>query len=159
MFETRRVAAVAGLLTICSPGCGTLFGPDRDDQIWISATALHLVVGDTMRLGVTMEREGRIQQRPQISAASPLPDDIVVEFRSSSPAVAEVDATGLVSAREPGTAVVWVHVGMMRDSGTVVVTGVEGSPEPEFDSISVAGAHTCGGETDGCRRTPKFPHS
>jgi uncharacterized protein YjdB len=61
------------------------------------------------------------------------PDDVTIDFTTSSATVATVSETGLVTPVGPGTATVTIEVGSVTDTITVTIV-------PEISSIDIVGA-------------------
>lgn len=70
------------------------------------------------------------------------PSDIVAEWKSTDTTVVTVNATGVVTARRPGRAQLWVTVRSARDSGTVVVKARRATLS--LSAVSAGSVHTCG---------------
>lgn len=140
---------LAAVATLCltAPGCGIL-GPDRPEKrLWISATAVVLPIGDTTRLGATLEIGQQVHQTPEIRAS--WPRDLRLMWVSSAPEVVAVDSTGLLKAESVGRAEVWLEVDGHRDSVTVVVVSTDWHPSGGFASLATGGGHTCAAGLDG----------
>lgn len=77
------------------------------------------------------------------SNARPLPAGAVPTWASSSPSVAAVDGTGLVSVLAAGVATITASRDGHSDSAVITVQS------PQFASLSAGGSHSCGVTTAG----------
>jgi alpha-tubulin suppressor-like RCC1 family protein len=146
--DLRDIWFFAAVATLCLtvPGCN-LFGPDRSEtRLWISATAVVLPIGDTTRLGATVEIGRQIHQTPEIRAS--WPRDLRLTWVSSVPAVVRVDSTGLLMSERVGRAEVWLEVDGLRDSATVIVVSSDWHPSGGFASLATGSDHTCASSFD-----------
>ena len=145
----RPPASCAAVATAClaASGCGIL-GPERSDTpLWISATAVVIPIGDTMRLGATIEIGRQIHQTPEIRAS--WPPDLRMTWISSTPEVVGVDSGGLLKGVGLGRAEVTLEVDGHRDSATVFVVSSDWHPSVGLASIAAGATHTCGLSDDG----------
>ena len=144
----RDISGLLALATLClaAAGCESLFGPEPPERLWISATAVVLPIGDTMRLGATVEIGGQIHQTPEIRAS--WPEDLRLRWSSSAPEVVRVDSVGLLKAVSVGRAEVWLELDGLRDSATVIVVSGDSRPSDAFASIATGGIHTCASSVD-----------
>jgi alpha-tubulin suppressor-like RCC1 family protein len=139
-------AAVA-TLPLTAPSCANRLDPERPEKrLWISATAVVLPIGDTTRLGATVEIGRQIHQTPEVRAS--WPRDLRLTWFSSAPAVVRVDSTGLLKAESVGRAEVWLEVDALRDSATVIVVSNNWQPSGRFASVATGGDHTCASSVD-----------
>lgn len=120
-------------LTLCSvmavsAACGDDDGPfGRDDEVAIiefTTAPLTLELGSA---AVQLTFEIRDDNGDLID-----PDDVTIDFSTSSTTVATVSETGLVTAIGVGTATITIEVGSVTDTITVTVV-------PEISSINIVG--------------------
>lgn len=149
-----RDRLVAGGLTVAllaaATGCRNSFGlgeggADTGRLVSIRATNLVLTVSDTTLVGVVLREGSRTYETS--TEYFDWPSDVAAEWKSTDPAVATVDAAGVVTAHRPGRAQLWVTVRGARDSGTVVVKAR--SVPLALNAVSAGSVHTCGLTTVG----------
>ncbi len=120
------------------------------DRLWIYATGLSLAPDDTVRIGVTAGDSAvtTYVQYPDY-LGNRWPDSLHIRWWVADTSRATVDASGLISARNPGRTTVWVAVGATVDSGTLTVAGDPGAAG--FPAYSLGGGllHTCALNTAG----------
>jgi alpha-tubulin suppressor-like RCC1 family protein len=114
--------------------------------LWIGATAVVLPIGDTTRLGATIEIGRQIHQTPAVRAS--WPPGLRLSWSSSAPELVRVDSTGLLTAVSAGQAKVWLEVDGLRDSATVLAVSADWQPSGGFESIATGGGHTCASSLD-----------
>jgi len=125
--------------------------PERSAaRLWIYATDLSLTSGDTVRMGVTAGDSDvtTYVQFPDYSG-NRWPDSLHIRWWITDTSRATVDASGLVSARNPGRTTVWVAVGATVDSGTLTVAADPGDPGVPARAIGGGMLHTCALNTAG----------
>jgi len=90
-------------------------------RVWIRPLELHLNVGQA-RLLTAHGRlyNGHLAPRADLAGAM---------WTTSNPAVLVVDSSGRVVGISPGTALVWVQIGGIREHATVVVSGSGGAAQ------------------------------
>ena len=141
--------AVVVLLVLISIACSDIgpappSGPSAD-RLWISATGLSLAPDETVRMGVTAADSTvtTYVEWPD-NLGNPWPDSLDIRWWISDPARATVDASGRVSARQPGRTTIWVAVGATVDSGTLIVEPATGGSGFLAQSLGAGLGHSCG---------------
>jgi len=125
--------------------------PERSAaRLWIYATNLSLTPGDTVRMGVTAADSAvtTYVQFPDYSG-NRWPDSLHIRWWIGDTSHATVDASGLVSARNPGRTTVWVAVGATVDSGTLTIESDPGAAGFLAQSLGGGSLHTCALDTAG----------
>lgn len=126
--------------------CGALTDPgapsSADRTLYATVTGAELAPGDTTRIGVVL-REGRSKfETPPVQYD--WPQGLTVEWQSSDPRVASVDALGLVTAGAPGVATIRARVRDRSDTATVRVAGAGAIAAPmPLSRISAGWNLTC----------------
>jgi alpha-tubulin suppressor-like RCC1 family protein len=129
-------------------GCTGVTDAEAQGRLHISATRLVLRLGDTASLGVTLDHGNTVRNTAPTGREPNWDAGIAITWSSSDPAVAAVDARGVVTARGVGRTVVTVRAAGLLDTGTVVVLQDRGS-SPRFASVGVGSEHSCGLTVDG----------
>lgn len=143
-LRSRRAAAPAVLL---AAACGTLTDPGdpvaADRRLYVTVTGAVLAPGDTTRIGVVLWDGLSIYETPP--RLYDWPPGLVVQWESSDPSVARVDALGLVTAGAPGVATIRARVQDRTDTSTVRVADGSTIAAPMPLSVISAGQNfTCG---------------
>ena len=136
----------AGSLTVA---CGDPTPPASERaetpyRLWIRTTGLVVNGGDTVRVGAILADSAvtTYHEFPG-SLSNPWPAGIRLRWWTSDPAIASIDTGSLLAAQRPGRVVVWVAVGAVEDSGTVVVGAESGGSPVAHRGIGGGLFHTC----------------
>lgn len=146
MRDMWFLALVASLCLAAASSVNVSGREPAQKRLWIGASAVVLPIGDTTRLGATIEIGRQIHQTPEVRAS--WPRDLRLTWSSSAPKAVRVDSTGLLKAERVGRAEVWLEVDGQRDSATVIVVSRNWQPSGVFASVATGGEHTCASSVD-----------
>ncbi len=127
-FSTKpSVARVdsSGLVTAVGPGEADITGVVGSFRVTCHVTVKAPLKWIVLNTTTGTMRIDRTKQLEVIYEPANTTDDISVEWSSSEPFVADVDDTGLVTAKKAGTAVITAKVGIHEATYTVTVVGIK----------------------------------
>lgn len=152
-----RLRLLVGALVFLIAGCDDATGPNVSglDPLAISRIVVvpssdTLVVQDTLSRGDTV----RLRAAVMLRSGSVL-TDVKLAWQSSDPAVAVVDATGLVFATGYGTATITASAGKTATAQVVVIPAFPADTVANRVATDMAGTVAVGGETT-CVRTDRL---
>src|SRR2546429_3288625 len=132
--RTRCLTALAlFLLLACGKDSTAPAPPPAVASVAVAPSTSSLTVGDTLRLAATVK-----------DASGNVLTDRVVTWASSSPAVATVSGTGLVTGVRADAQQVMITATSETVSGSAGVTVTAPEPTVSFATIEAAAYHTCG---------------
>ena len=127
--------------------CADAVPPDvhNTDRLWIRTTGLVLAPGDTVRLGATLADSAVTTHHDYPgSLSNPWPSNTRLRWWTSDAAIASIDTASLVTAHRAGRIAVWVAIGSVEDSGTLIVEADHGGSAFLSHSLGAGLLHTCG---------------
>ncbi len=152
---TRTQSSRNARLVLCTAllACSSLSSTEPNKIVGTSlvmlARQLTLNTGDTASIGLTLLRSGEVFERTAPTGTGPAwSQDPPTVWWSSDSSTATVSVSGLVSARLPGSAWLFVRRGDVHDSTAVTVTARMFAAENVTD-VTPGGAHTCALVDDG----------
>jgi len=109
-----------------------------------------LAPSDVIRVGATLTDSAvtTYHEYPG-SLANPWPADKKLRWWTSDPSIASIDTGSLLAAHRAGRVVVWVAVGTVEDSGTVVVGAGSGGTATPYRAVAGGLGHSCALAVDG----------
>ena len=164
--STKASVSAAGVITGVSPGNATVTATagGRSASVGIivtpaTTTTLVSIALPNGPIGLAVNQTHQLVVTGTYSDGSTGVVGTGLVFQSASPAVAEVDATGLITARSAGTAVLTTSVGALSSTVTVHCTApslasVAVTPDPvllkvgDTAQLELTGSDTAGGITD-----------
>ena len=135
--------ALAPLLSVC--GCGSPM-PPSSDRVYLRQSAITASSGDAVKVGAVLEFRGQVFDHGRSSA---WPREVTLRWESSNASVGTVNDDGVIAASSPGSTIISVSSGTMRDTTTLRVMAPGAPAIVTFDLLSLGGTHSCGLDSAG----------
>lgn len=142
-----RTAPLPCYMALCLTACGqSATGPGT--ELFAAISGVHVSVGDTVQLGIFLERGGRTYQYPPVSSGV-WSEDVSITWSAAPPGVVTLSEAGVATGQALGTTSVSISAAGAHDIALVRVGAVASSPEVRFNSLDVSPFHGCAMITDG----------